>query len=58
MGRIIPVAIRPNKPGSQEVPEAAPMDGGKIKFPAPKNVANSAKPTIILSLVISFFSFI
>ena len=37
----------------QLFPEITPKYGGKIKFPAPKKMANNAKPQIIMS--VSFF---
>lgn len=36
-------------------PDLKPNNGGKIKFPAPKNKENRAKAVIIVSLVLFIF---
>ena len=43
-------SINPVKPVNQLLPVISPKNGGNNKFPAPKNIANKAKPTIIISL--------
>lgn len=43
IGKIIPVAVNPKMALTQDVPVSNPIEGGKIKFPAPKNTAKSAK---------------
>jgi len=35
---------------NHSLPVIKPSSGGKIRFPAPKNIAKSAKPTMIQSL--------
>ena len=46
----------PMKATSQLLPDKTPRYGGKIKFPAPKNIANSANPITITSLKLICFS--
>ncbi len=43
----------PNNPLLQLIPDSSPKNVGNIRFPAPKNIANKAKPITIASLVIS-----
>ena len=38
------------RPSGQSVPDSMPRYGGKMRLPAPKNMANSAKPTTSASL--------
>ena len=45
--RPTPVNKKPILATSQQLPNVFPRYGGKIKFPAPKNRENSAKPIII-----------
>ncbi|EQE19082.1 hypothetical protein QEW_3311 [Clostridioides difficile CD160] len=33
------------------MPDSIPKNGGNIRFPAPKNIENKAKPTIKISLI-------
>lgn len=40
----------------QSRPDFKPSEGGKIKFPAPKNRENNAKPVIQISLVLFIYS--
>ena len=54
-GSSIPVSIKPISATAQCVPVAKPICGGKIKFPAPKNTANMAKPMISVSLRTALF---
>ena len=42
-------------PASHCGPDSMPRYGGKITFPAPKNMENSAKPTTIMSRAARFF---
>ena len=42
-------------PASHCGPDSMPRYGGKITFPAPKNMENSAKPTTMMSRVARFF---
>ena len=44
------------KPKNHSFPASIPKYGGKIKLPAPKNMANNANPIIKISLP-AFFSF-
>ena len=53
-GNPTPVIINPSIPIIYSLPIACPKYGGKIKFPAPKNIANSAKPIINISLFLLF----
>lgn len=46
--------INPEKPVIQLSPDITPKNGGNIRFPAPKNIANSANPTTIISLFVLF----
>ena len=46
--------INPENPINQLLPVISPKNGGNNKFPAPKNIANNANPTIIISLLIFF----
>ena len=54
-GRITPVSTMPRAPQPHWVPSAKPICGGKIRLPAPNMVENSARPTMMLSLVMWFF---
>jgi len=45
----------PKATNHQSGPELNPKKGGRIKFPAPKNAANMAKPNINVSLVLFIF---
>ena len=45
MGRPTALTARPAKAGQRLVPACAPRCGGKIRFPAPKNMENSVKLT-------------
>ena len=49
--------MKPKNVINQELPERTPKYGGKIKFPAPKNIAKSAKPNVNISTML-FFLFI
>ena len=51
MGSMIPDSVNPAMADGQADPETTPISGGKIRFPAPKNTANSAKPTTNASFV-------
>ena len=46
----IPVIKNPPMASGHPLPEITPRYGGKIRFPAPKNIANNANPTTITSL--------
>ena len=45
MGRPTALTARPAKAGQRFTPACAPRCGGKIRFPAPKNMENSVKLT-------------
>ena len=49
---IIPTSAitKPKKLVNQLLPDVIPINGGNIKFPAPKNMEKRAKPIIIMSL--------
>ena len=49
---IIPTSAitNPKKLISQLLPEVTPINGGNIRFPAPKNIENNANPIIKISL--------
>ena len=47
---------KPKKLTSQSFPDVTPMKGGKIKFPAPKNMEKRAKPIIKISLFFFIFT--
>ena len=47
-------SINPPNPTNQLEPDITPKNGGNIKFPAPKNIANNANPNIITSLFVLF----
>ena len=49
-GNPTPVNKNPIMAGQKFVPDACPNAGGKIKFPAPKNKANSISPIATISL--------
>ena len=38
------IKMKHRKPITQSVPLSMPKNGGKIRFPAPKNMANKARP--------------
>ena len=44
MGRPMALTANPVKAGQKLEPACAPRWGGKIRFPAPKNIENSVKP--------------
>ena len=46
--------IKPVNPVIHPLPLTTPRYGGKIKLPAPKNIANSANPTTMMSLFCLF----
>lgn len=48
--------INPPNPVNQLDPDITPKNGGNIRFPAPKNIANRAKPTTITSLLLFLFT--
>lgn len=48
-GKTIPVIQKPINANTLSVPETFPMEGGNIKFPAPKKMANNA--TLLLDCV-------
>ena len=50
IGSTIPEIINAIIAIGHSFPEDKPMLGGKIRFPAPKNEAKSAKPMIVISL--------
>ena len=43
------IKMKHKKPITQSVPLSMPKNGGKIRFPAPKNMANKASPVIKVS---------
>ena len=43
------ISTKHRKPSTHSVPLSMPRYGGNIKFPAPKNMANSANPVISVS---------
>ena len=43
------IKMKHKKPITQSVPLSMPKNGGKIRFPAPKNMANRASPVIKVS---------
>jgi hypothetical protein len=49
------VIANPNKTIHQVEPDFTPNDDGKIKFPAPKNNENNAKPLIQISFLFNEF---
>ena len=49
-GMPMPVMRKPSRAQVHAVPAAMPMNGGKIRLPAPKNIANSATPTTSTSV--------
>ena len=51
-GKPIPVIQNPRAANFQLSPTAYPTDGGKIRFPAPNNMANNANPVNIMSFVL------
>ncbi|GAA4803989.1 hypothetical protein GCM10023330_07840 [Litoribaculum gwangyangense] len=51
-GIITVVIMNPMETIHQSGPDLKPKRGGKIKFPAPKNPANKAKPNTKVSLVL------
>ena len=48
-GRATPPIRKPIIAGLKFDPELAPMMGGKIKFPAPKNIENKVREVAISS---------
>ena len=46
-GEIIPVVKKPAIAENHSLPDFKPIKGGKIKFPAPKNMAKRAKPKVM-----------
>lgn len=48
--------MKHKNPKNQLVPDSKPRYGGKIKLPAPKNIAKRARPMVMLSFMI-FLSF-
>ncbi|MPM91779.1 hypothetical protein SDC9_138913 [bioreactor metagenome] len=56
--KIIPTSANtnPKKLIIQLLPDVIPIKGGKIKFPAPKNIEKRAKPIIIISLFLFIFN--
>ena len=44
IGKPTAVVRKPRKPVKDAVAASAPSQGGKIRFPAPKNIAKSVKP--------------
>ena len=57
-GIAIPVNKNPSVAIGNNLPVLIPIFGGKIKLPAPKNIANNAKPVTITSLIVNFLSII
>ena len=55
MGKPMALSENPTMAIQVEWPACAPKNGGKIKFPAPKNMENSVKPTSNMSLRFNFF---
>ncbi|GAA4944713.1 hypothetical protein GCM10023314_17160 [Algibacter agarivorans] len=51
-GIMVVVIINPRVTNHQSSPDLKPSNGGNIKFPAPKNPANKAKPNTKVSLVL------
>ena len=51
-----PEKTKPAMAGRNCSPDKAPREGGKIKFPAPKNIPNRSKPVRapFLAIIISF----
>ena len=47
--------VKPANPTNQLGPDIIPKYGGNIKLPAPKNMANRAKPKVRMSLKLPFF---
>ena len=45
-GEIIPVVKKPAIAANHSLPDFSPIKGGKIKLPAPKNMAKRAKPKV------------
>lgn len=56
-GKPIPVITNPNIAGQKKLPLDNPSAGGKIKFPAPKKIANNINPTTKIFLFIYFTPF-
>ena len=52
IGIITAAAMNPVATKSQSFPAFNPKNGGNIKFPAPKNIENNAKPVTSISLVL------
>ena len=44
------VIAKPKVTNHQLSPDCTPKNGGRIRFPAPKNIENKAKPVIKISL--------
>ncbi|GET46083.1 hypothetical protein RCZ01_13850 [Capnocytophaga felis] len=51
-GAIIADIKNPINASPQSFPVPNPIRGGKIRFPAPKNIANSAKPTVVIVTIL------
>ncbi|CEN34530.1 hypothetical protein CCYN49044_10074 [Capnocytophaga cynodegmi] len=47
-GAMIADIKKPTNASTQFLPVLNPIRGGKIRFPAPKNIANKAKPTVVI----------
>ena len=45
VGSSTPVRMKPMMAGVKFSPDSIPSMGGKIRLPAPKNIANSISPT-------------
>ena len=56
-GVIIAVIKKPANAVSHSLPVSKPIKGGRIRFPAPKNIANRANPTVIIVFSFDFISF-
>ena len=52
MGIATAVITKPMVTKNQSGPALNPKNGGNIKFPAPKNIENNAKPVISMSFVL------
>ena len=56
-GETMPVVKNPATAASHSSPAFSPINGGKIRFPAPKNIANNAKPKVT-AVPTLFFNYI
>ncbi|GJQ05690.1 hypothetical protein CAPN009_21050 [Capnocytophaga canimorsus] len=52
------VTKKPNRAANHCDPEVKPIYGGRIRFPAPKNIANRAKPIVVVLMILRFGKFI